>query len=44
MKELGSKENNSIYVGDSGSDMLTAQNAHIKVLALLGDLEMLNHF
>nr|WP_295778020.1 HAD family hydrolase [uncultured Intestinibacter sp.] len=34
MKELGSKENNSIYVGDSGSDMLTAQNAHIKSIGV----------
>ena len=34
MKELNSEENNSIYVGDSGSDMLTAQNAHIKSIGV----------
>lgn len=34
MKELNSEENNSIYVGDSGSDMLTALNAHIKSIGV----------
>ena len=34
MKELNSEENNSISVGDSGSDMLTAQNAHIKSIGV----------
>ena len=34
MKELNSEENNSIYVGDSGSDMLTAQHAHIKSIGV----------
>ena len=31
---IKAKENNSIYVGDSGSDMLTAQNAHIKSIGV----------
>ena len=30
MKELGSQRETSLYVGDSGSDMITAQNAGIK--------------
>ena len=30
MKELGSKKEECLYVGDSGSDMITAKNAGIK--------------
>lgn len=30
MKELNSQKENTLYVGDSGSDMITAQNASVK--------------
>lgn len=34
MKELGSQRETSLYVGDSGSDMITAQNAGIKSIGV----------
>lgn len=34
MKELGSQRETSLYVGDSGSDMITAQNAGMKSIGV----------